>query len=251
MYLFPYSYGFATRAPTGYDKLSFLALWVLPLYFVCRAPLVPFLLAASAQYALYELGYLQNDFVTTRREATPTFRLSADKRAAVQPVRILCARFVFFIVCLALLFFLSWGVKLHPMRFLLALGALALFFAAHNTLRSCANILTYFLLCATKYLALPLLFLPMSQALYAFSALFLAFVLPRSIEHAAKPRYGIAALRGLSPFRFRLVWGLGACLVGMVFFFGTREYLILLWFYIFRAAVCAADMVAGDPRTNN
>ena len=244
----PFAYGFCTRVPTAFDKLSFCCLWLLPLWFACRAPLPPFLLAAGAQYALYELGYLQNDFWTVRRERQPHYRLPSKERARLKPGLLALSRALWAAVFLLLLFVLPLGVPLHWLRFLLALLVLCLFFLAHNLVRSRWNMLTYFLLCSAKYAALPALFLPASQGCAVWLAFFACFVLPRSLEHCAKPKYRTFLCGRLRPARFRAAWDFFAALSGAFFLPDFPQYSLFLWYYAFRTGCLAAAETWGDPR---
>ena len=75
--LWPYSYGFRTRAKTLWDKLSFAVIFPLPVWLLCGGSFLVFAGRFTALYCLYELGYLYNDYLTVRREKQPNFRLEA------------------------------------------------------------------------------------------------------------------------------------------------------------------------------
>lgn len=241
-YLVPFSYGWTTRAKTAEDKLSFFMIWVLPLWFACNSPIsLRFVAAIAAQYSLYEVGYIFNDFITIKKENSPNFRLSESDRERVQKrlPAIVASRLV---VVAALL------IILDNSAFCAALAFLMTAFSLHNAVRSRWNILTYFLLCMGKYSALPALFVPVRLG-SACLAFFAAFVLPRTLEHAAKPKYGIHALKVLAqPAFFRAAYEWSAAVFFAFISPGSLAFYTALWFYAYRALSLALILRFGDPR---
>ncbi len=247
----PFSYGWATRAKTWLDKLSFFAIWFGPLLLLCGQFskkngrfLLQFALAAAAQYALYETGYLKNDFVTIQKERHPNDRLPPKMRLEVgaQYWKILRSRWSAAAICMGLL--VGTGMKAAAlMRFSLALGAMLLAFELHNTIRSRWNILTYLLLCSAKYAALPALFCPPETLGEALAVLFFCFPLPRSVEHASKEKYGLCFLRE-APVWFRVryyaVLSAVACIGTILSQIPLYAALLSLWFYGYRSGIAAA-----------
>lgn len=251
-FLIPYRYGFATRAPKPYDKCSFFAIFVFPLAFVCAqgqptpfhrgdviAFAVRFFLGITAQYALYEIGYLCNDVYTTRREACPTIRMPKEVHARVcryVPL-LIAARVATFAICFVLLTLFPF----NPIPFLGGLTMLSICFALHNAVRGTANAATYLFLCTLKYACLPLLFLPDTSIPSAVATLFFAFVLPRSIEHASKPKYKLFRLPADKHDAFRVLYytALSTVLLLPVPIPADRLPALLplsLWFLAFRSA---------------
>lgn len=263
MYRFflPLSYGWSTRSQTPLDRLSFFVILVLPLWYCSavsasaplQAVLPPFAIAFVAQYALYEIGYLQNDCVTTRFESSPHFRLPAPRQeAAARLYPLLTAtRLAFACACLALLTRFFPAGRVYRFAALLLMQTLA--FGAHNTLRSRWNIATYLALCTLKYAAVPLLFAPsVWPPPPAAAAMFFAFPLPRAVEHASKEKYGIKLLRSLNPDRFRLAYYALLSIITCTLALLRRETLpaalLSLWFYGYRAAVAGALSLSSRLR---
>lgn len=241
VYLIPFSYGWATRAKTALDKLSFFIIWILPVWFVCGMPLsLRFAVGVIAEYSLYEVGYIFNDFFTVKREKKPNHRLPEEKRRQIEKFLIQMIAIRITVVALALLY-------LKSQTFTAALAFVGVCFALHNTVRCRWNILTYLLLCLGKYLALPALFVPEPLG-SACLALFLPFVLPRTIEHAAKKRYYVPFLKRFRPHSFRAVYGFLVALYAAVFAPHSLLFFVALWYFAYRVAVFAVILNIGDPR---
>lgn len=241
VYLLPFSYGWATRAQTALDKLSFFAIWVLPVWFACGMPLsTKFAIGVIAEYALYEIGYIFNDFFTVRREKKPNHRLPEDRRRQLETflIQMVAARIA--VVSVAM-------VYLGSRTFAAALAFVGTAFALHNTVRCNWNILTYFLLCFGKYMALPSLFVPDDLGA-ACLALLVPFVIPRSIEHAAKPRYYVPFLKRFRPHQFRAVYGFFAALFSAALAPSSLLFYVALWYFAYRVLVLAVYLKIGDPR---
>lgn len=242
MYKFfiPFSYWFATRFKRISGKLSFLIIFALPVAAVCYdgdlSFIVPFLIGLVALCCVYEIGYLQNDVYTARREASPTIRLDAEAhdRVCKTAPALIIARGVYLLAALAALCFFY----IYTLRFIIALAALAAAFFMHNVIRSRWNILTYALLCALKYAALPLLFLSELQLL---RLLFLMLLFPvcRSLEHASKPKYNLKRVMALMPNHdaFRVRYYSLLTFIAIVTFPLHESVLFLglcAWFLLFR-----------------
>ncbi|MGI6150629.1 MAG: hypothetical protein ACOYIR_01595 [Christensenellales bacterium] len=241
VYLIPFSYGWATRAQTALDRLSFFIIWIIPVWFVCGMPLsLRFVVGVIAEYSLYEIGYLFNDYCTVKKERKPTHRLPEHQRKRIEKHLIQMVAIRMTIVVLSLFY-------LRSQHFVAALAFIGVAFALHNTIRCNWNILTYFLLCLGKYLALPALFVP-GMLGEACLALFLPFVLPRTIEHASKPKYYVPFLKTFKPHHFRAAYGFVVAIYAAVFAPSSLLFYVALWYYVYRALVLAAFIGIGDPR---
>ena len=241
VYLIPFSYGWATRAQTVLDRLSFFIIWIIPVWFVCGMPVsLRFAAGVIAEYSLYEIGYLFNDYFTAKKELSPNHRLPRGKREKIGKhlIQITAARIT--IVILSLIY-------LKAQFFAAALAFTGVAFSLHNSIRSNWNILTYFLLCLSKYLALPALFVPGLLG-EACLVLVLSFVLPRTIEHASKPKYRVPFLKTLEPHSFRAVYSFLLASAAAVFAPSSLLFFVALWYYVYRVAVFAAFLLFGDPR---
>ena len=257
----PFSYGWESRAKTWLDKISFFVIWLLPLFGLCALTagisirfVLRFLLAATAQYSIYEIGYLQNDFITVRHEKFPNYRLAESQREEMKKrlKGIVAARLSTAAFCCLLL--AATGVEESAMfRFVSALVILMGCFGLHNWIRSRWNILTYLLLCSVKYSVLLLLFCPVKMLKMPLLAIFFAFPFPRTLEHASKEKYGLCFLKG-SLHRFRLIYYTVFSAVAMIGYLSgwlpLYVPLVALWYLSYRALAAGTLSWSEKIRTD-
>lgn len=161
-----------------------------------------FVVAWLAWITVYETGYFENDAITIKKEVNPTLRMAPDQITWVQQNFILIhvVRFFLAFCFLGLLFWLSDTIITINdfIGFVICIFVARLFFFFHNSLRSRWNILTYLLLSSTKYLSFFILFYShlsfVPEILYC---VLLTFPIPRTIEHAAKTKYGLQKIQNL------------------------------------------------------
>ena len=145
--------------------------------------------------SIYELGYIENDTFTISREENPTRRIAPGEIDFVKrnSKAITTARTLLFLC------FLVGLSQLIEIEYLLGYSGIVmlsfLIFKAHNKIRSKINILTYFGLSVTKYLAFSSLFIPV-EALGSYTSYWmLLFPIPRTLEHATKIKYQLTGLQ--------------------------------------------------------
>jgi hypothetical protein len=193
---------------------------------------------------IYEIGYLENDVFTVKRETAPTLRLSQSDMSFVQRhfVGIAALRIGTFLLCLYAIFALKPYASPSINVFIVVCCVTAIAFACHNRTRSRWNIVTYAVLAAGRYLSVPLLAWGFAAPATLFTA-FLMMPLPRTLEHASKPKYELSLLRRITvPFsRFRPVYYLIAT-IGFVVVFGIHGVAragaaVLAYFFVYRLAV--------------
>jgi len=253
----PFSYGWESRAKTWPDKISFFVIWLLPLFGLCAffaglsgRYVLQFLLAAVAQYSLYEIGYLQNDFVTVRHEKFPNYRLEESQHEVVKKrlKGMVAARLLTIALC-CLLLALAGVKEIALFRFVSALVILMGCFGLHNWIRSRWNILTYLLLCSVKYSVLLLLFCPVEMLGTPLLTMFFAFPFPRTLEHASKEKYGLHFLKG-SFHRFRLIYYIvfsAASMIGyLIEWLPLYAPLVALWYLSYRS-IAAGTLRWTEP----
>lgn len=185
-----------------------------------------FTLAWAAWLAAYEIGYLENDAITIKKESNPTLRIKAneirwiqDHFIKIQIIRLLIA------ATLLLLLYYYFNHLLVINDFFIFVGciiAARFFFYLHNTIRSRWNIATYILISTTKYLSLPLLFthhIEWSPEL--FIALFLSFPVVRTIEQSAYSKYDIQWAKNLvgNVDFFRLKFYTLSLIISLLYYF--------------------------------
>lgn len=171
-----------------------------------------FITAWFAWIAVYETGYFENDAITIKKEVNPTLRMPSHEITWVQQNFMLLhlVRFLMAFGFLGLLLWLSDNVLTNTdlLSFVICIFVARVFFYFHNSIRSRWNILTYVLLSSTKYLSLFFLFhTHLLHTPELFYCVLLTFPLPRTLEHAAKTKYGLEKIQNLignlDQFRFK------------------------------------------------
>ena len=79
----PFVYLFKSRLKSKMNKISWFIIYIIPIYFiglsVSNTELLNysliFILAVIVFNSVYELGYLENDIQTTKKESNPTYRI--------------------------------------------------------------------------------------------------------------------------------------------------------------------------------
>lgn len=74
---FPLTYLFASRLVTKAEKLSWVIIYPIFLLFVVylfNGDVLHYIIVFFGVMAVYEVGYLYNDFVTVKKEVSSTFR---------------------------------------------------------------------------------------------------------------------------------------------------------------------------------
>lgn len=209
----PFAYLVQTRLHTARLLGGWVVGFVLPVLALAvlgRGDLVALPIALCmvvAVYAAYELGYLVNDALVTRRETHPTERLATGPRVWYAERLRTAAALRFGIGVAALAIAAAWGGTVDPW---VLTGWLALWplFALYNHWRGRVTIVLYLLLNGLRFL-LPVWAAAGPQAaLPVWPALLLLYALPNTYIAAWKPRYALPVLR--RPFageaRFRLAW---------------------------------------------
>lgn len=257
-FFIPGFYLFISRLKTVPEKISWVAVNPIPIFVVsCIVsdglafifPL-PFLFCFAAGFlawqSMYEVGYLQNDAFTIDRELTPTLRVSEDAVAYIRLnfYRILLVRLVI-TACLvwamcAISYEYGLPVNLKDYIAVLIVGACS--FVCHNSIRSRANIITYFFLSCSKYLALPVLFFLEGNFLLFMLVVVMVFPFIRTLEHGRKNKYRLFLLRKLFKdvdFARVIYYFLGGAIFALLCFeYGGEEFflgfVVFCYFFIFR-----------------
>lgn len=134
--------------------------------------------------SVYEVGYLYNDVITTKKEDKPTLRASSfqEKYYSILVLSRLVISFLLFVL-----------FDLDPI-FLLVLFSILLTYYLHNSFRSRFNIATYFSLVSLRYIG-PLFVLPFDWKYVVF--IVLVFPIPRTIENACSHKFRLRGLQSI------------------------------------------------------
>ncbi|MHC3994925.1 hypothetical protein ACXWTF_08840 [Thiomicrolovo sp. ZZH C-3] len=202
----PFSYLFYSRLSAKSEKISWVIIYVIPVLFFSAVvsgmgtvqTLGIALLAMVGYLALYEIGYLQNDLTTVESEKDPTHRIRAGDGDFFmrQFGKLILARYFYVFSVLLILIVLSWyELDLYIFQYASTLLVSRIAFVLHNRWRDRRNIVTFAFLQATKYLALPLLFVSADDSAWAVIALLLIYPVVRTLEYASSEKFRFPAYR--------------------------------------------------------
>lgn len=201
-YFLPYVYGVETRAKSVFYKLSFAAYILLPNFLLLllyygftriNSHILDFVLAFTAMYGVYEIGYFQNDTFTVRIEQEPTHRLNRKEREFVDRYILLLISSRIMEVAV-LVWFLHIRRQPRLPVFITMLCILYIAYAFYNSFRNRSNIIAIFFVLIGKYCAVPVLFIPIKENIMYYVAIVVAIPLYRTVEMTmASKRYGYNA----------------------------------------------------------
>lgn len=253
----PGYYLLISRLKTKGEKLSFFIVFPGFIFYLLvmfsdrnvEALFSPFLFAFLAWLSAYEIGYLENDVITVRKEKFPNYRISRE-----------LAREIFFnfkeltlgkylISVILLMVITLFGISyMSVLIFVFCIIATRICFTLHNFIRSKWNIATYFSLSFFKYTSFLILFREFIS-LDLFPALIISVVLlfpiPRTFEHATKGKYGLLKWQRFigKHDNFRVYYFTLYFLISLLIFFVLRNdyarlFLISgLYFLIYRVSL--------------
>lgn len=216
----PFKYSFATRIKKASTKVSFFITFFLPVFVLsyCSAIsqvdfnhqvdfFMAFLLLFFALFLVYEIGYIYNDFHTTRFEKNPTIRLSLEEIKYFEksyPIHVA----IRLILALLFVFLANTYYEINVPSFLLLLSLLNLSYSLHNYYRGDENLLTIFLLLVFKYLSVPLAFVfefNLNIFVNLFGFIFL-FPLVRTIIFSTHDKISYDIMSKNNMTKFRLIY---------------------------------------------
>jgi hypothetical protein len=248
----PFLYYFLTRINTLPKKISWFLVHVVPIIFLCYSftainlfYLVPvYFLSLLGMTSIYEIGYLENDVKTTKKEINPTKRLDENIEMYIEKNYnvVLFSKYVFTLI-IVIIFWLVNNVtllELYPLQFLVCLIILRIIYLFHNNLRGKVNIVTFLGLIIFKHYSIILLFLPLSKSLFPLFIIFILLCGQRLIEYASKDRFGLN-IKMINKHLFRVLYYFVALLffsVSKIFTLSNQQeifsdYILITSFYLF------------------
>lgn len=250
----PFLYLFKTRLPTKTQRIAWVFTYIMPFLFVTFAyknylslyvsqPNKGYFVAIFICYlclnCVYELGYMYNDFVTTRMEVNPTVRGEHEdyvyfdaNSLAINAFRIL--------LTIMLLFFSYDFCKEVTISTLISSIFILITYLVHNSNRNRLNIITYNFLVTFRYWG-PFIF----SNFWGINGLILWILYPllSTLEFSSKSRFGFILLEKIFTYNhlvrfiyyFALTFFLKYFLIG---FSGNHSLIFLLsvYFLIYRGA---------------
>jgi hypothetical protein len=252
-FILPFNYLYFSRLKKLAELFSLI--WIYPLflfvflfgfYGVTIWPhIISFLIGFFAWLSIYEIGYLENDALTIRKEANPNIRISQSEIQFIQDnfISICFGRILTFLFLVLIIAVFDLFCVNQLLLFTGMVLASRLFFYLHNQIRSRFNILTYFLLCLTKYLVFPMIYLGIEYGYEPYWVILLTFPLLRTFEHALKPKYQLKKLKkwagSLDHFRVRYYGVLLGMSILLVYVNGGPKVLLysICYFFFYRLAI--------------
>lgn len=190
MFLFytPFLYYYKTRLKSFYKLLSWMLIYLAPIYLAVYYSIqnemdnIYFLLLIIVVHNLYEVGYIQNDTETIKKENNPTLRLSCGQlnyyysnRLKIYLSRLLLS----FIICL-------WLFIHYSNATVWLVWCIIPFFFLYNKIRCRLNLLLHFLLVFSRF-CLPIYCL--TQNIKITVLMILVFPLINLIERMSEKRF--------------------------------------------------------------
>ena len=252
----PFYYLFYTRLKTKMEIVSWQIIFIVPqfliTYFFLEIRidifLQLFLLSQFIFHTLYEVGYIENDILTTKKEKNPTLRL--DKKSA-NYMRNNYQKVIYFRYCIVLLFLgllysinIIFKFEINILSFIWLLLFNRIFFSIHNHVRNRSNILTFFILAITKYIFPLVLFVSNENMLYPILLSVIAFPLLRTIEICMLKRHNFKNFVNIivNLDKFRILYYLISLIICLIIwhfsYLSDQNFslaiLIFLYFALFR-----------------
>ena len=237
IYCIPFCYMLKTRYKTVFYKMGFCIIYLIPILlglFFYEKNTTILILSIMGINLLYEIGYLDNDIITSHYEKSPTKRLP-------DPTLKWISRHILILTALRLALFIFIGIYivgfsiLRGKLYFINGAFLILIYALHNTIRSKWNIVTFIFLLVSKYFS-PLIigFKHPIDAVLIFICIFLVICIPRIFEYASK----ISLIKKeyfLYPEKIRLIYeGIVLSFSSLCSFALNKiNYLLLLSIYYF------------------
>lgn len=225
----PFCYFGFVRMGTIAKCFGFISYFVIPTFyyflylkdFLFISAIVNYLISVFLLYNLYEIGYIQNDTESIKKEITPSLRLYPRNITfySKHKVSIYIARCIYSILFCLLLLFINDFSK-GALLFSSGCYFLLIIFLLYNKIRNKWSICIFCILQISKYLCFTLLFYPNINQI-AIYGLILIYPFPNIIERLSFKRYNIKIFRILLPNKHSFIK------------FRTKYYLIIILFSIF------------------
>lgn len=201
----PYLYTIKTRLGKKGRLLSYILILVIPpAYFAlilqAENPTLNSLFAVIIGTLIiqnnYEIGYIQNDAETIKKENLPTLRLGKEALSyyELNKVQIYLSRFLWWALLVSILFLMQHAI--HDTLIFVGIATLIIpIFLIYNSVRNYLNLILHFILTIFKYTAVQFLFLSSFKFEIFLLSLF-AYPFLNLLDRAATPRF----FRKLSEF---------------------------------------------------
>ena len=252
----PFYYLIHSRLKTNFDLLSWQIIFIIPqfsityFYLHTRSDIfvILFFVAQLIFHTLYEVGYIENDIITTKNEKKPTLRLNKKSFTHVKKnyFSITCFRYFIVLFFIGLLFWVDSFIayRLNILSFIILLIFTRIFFFIHNSVRGRLNIFTFFVLSSAKFIFPVVLFIRFETLLYPILLSVIIFPLLRTIEISTLKRFSFKNFSKIIADidKFRIYYYLLSSLICIILwnlsFLSIQNFsvtiFILVYFLLFR-----------------
>lgn len=208
LFYIPFVYYYQTRIKTFYKLLSWVMIYLVPIYLtVCyfsqsEINIIYFFLLIVAVHNLYEIGYIQNDAETIKREREPTLRLTHEQLNYYYSHRL-----EIYLSRISLSFIISfWLFMYYSNAAIWLVWCIIPLFFLYNKIRSRLNLLLHFLLVFSRF-CLPIYCI--THNVKVMLLMILMFPLVNMIERMSEKRFEFNCVQKLISTRldlFRVVY---------------------------------------------
>ena len=200
--LLPIHYSYKTRFKTLPHFISWIIIYAMPVVYLGLLTLgysfVNYLISVVAIlliYSLYEIGYIQNDAETIKKENSPTTRLTNKELSFYESNKVFIYLFRLFIsFFLSTIVYFMVEIKLNAIVFLSAAWFILVIYQIYNRVRNRLNLFLHVLLVVIRFCSILLLgFIDFKWELFITSLL--AFPLINLIERSSEKRFAFSFIR--------------------------------------------------------
>lgn len=252
IFFIPFLYYYCTRLKSVAKLTSWVIIYLIPL--ACSVYLISddfhkiqvVLLIILCSQNLYEIGYIQNDAETIKREENPTLRLDLSQLGFYEKNKksIYFYRFVFSLFLTAILYYH------YACYYIIYLWAIIPVFLLYNSLRNRWNLVLHFILVFFRY-CLPVF---IATENYKLSLLMIfCFPLLNLLERASEKRFSFYAYRKyldgkLSSFRVTYYMLTTVVFVLLFFLESSRELrtivIVLIFYSLYRSLLYLKEKIS-------
>lgn len=241
----PYMYFFQVHARTMSRVLSWGLIYFIPIfiyvYFIGNADIVNsfimFFVLTTIIYNLYEIGYINNDTETIKKEENPTMRLSIDELKYYENNKRKIYLIRIFITVLLIVFvnYLSFKLNYEVNMYLFSslMLVMMLFYKIYNSIRSKMNIVISIILSTFRYVSIPISIIN-ENYLILLILVIVIFPLVNLLNWLSKPKYNLGlAIKYLKEIELiRVIYYSILSSILLVFYFISSMDLIKYFLYV-------------------
>lgn len=248
-FYYPIIYFLKTRISSLFKLVSWGFIYVVPTFYISISlrdglnlhNVLSYLLQFIIIYNFYEIGYIENDNETTKKEINPTERLSVVEKQYYETYK---ANIFSFRIVVGLIFLLLLGYienfSCSFLAFAVAAFAILVIYLFYNRVRNRITLFLHFMLVTLRFLAF-LLLAYVDLKLSVYISLLLVYPVINLIERASNPKFNIGTLQIITFSEKNLA--LFRMIYYMLFFFllltsygsggFNQEWILLLFLFFF------------------